>query len=227
MYSNQPGRWNAVYANAAVGGGMATGKKVTHATRRRLTAEALLQSWEQEFRADFARDGGARFEPLIQRFGIRTDAQEMLEGTVDFVTACAAFAIMDGVAISAFLDDQHYDGQASAATYALTFDVCGCSSARLLVAPEMKSIDLADLYEYPWNRLERAGYHDFWVARLDGENLSMEEIDALERVVSGDIWFDYSEDEVSIIFDPDTYTGALAITVYEQIDGPDAEAPEV
>jgi hypothetical protein len=45
--------------------------------------------------------------------------------------------------------------------------------------------------------------------------------------VSGDIWFDYSEDEVSIIFDPDTYAGALAITVYEQIeDTPDTEVPE-
>lgn len=197
------------------------------ADQRRLTAQAMLQHWEQEFRAAFAHDSGARFEPLLQRFGIRTGAQEMLEGTIDMVTACAAFSSMDGAEIDALLADQRYDGDASTATYALTFDLFRRSSARLLVRPEMKSIDLADLYEYPWDRLRAAGYGDFWISRLDGEDLSMEEVEELDRVVCRDIWFDYTEDEVSIIFDPDTYAGALSITVYEQIeDTPDTEAPK-
>lgn len=202
----------------------ATAKKLAPAAQRRLTAQAMLQDWEQEFRAAFAHDSGARFEPLLQRFGIRTGAHEMLEGTIDMVTACAAFSSMDGAEIDALLADQRYDGQGSTATYALTFDLFGRSSARLLVRPEMKSIDLADLYEYPWDRLRAAGYSDFWISRLDGEDLSMEEIEELDRVVCRDIWFDYAEDEVSIIFDPDTYAGALSITVYEPIeDTPDIE----
>ncbi len=206
---------------------MATAKKSNQAARRKLSAKALLQRWEQDFRADFAHDGGARFEPLIQRFGIQADAQEMLEGTVDFVTACAAFASMDVVEIGALLADQRYDTQASAATYAMTFDLFGRSSARMLVRPDMKSIDLADLYEYPWERLRMAGYGDFWVSRLDGEDLSKEEIEDLDRVVSQDIWFDCGEDEVTIVFDPDTYGGALAVTVCEQTeDTSDTEAPE-
>lgn len=206
---------------------MSTAKKTTQATRRRPTLEAQLRRWEREFRADFARDGGAHFEPLIQRFGIRTNPQEMLEGTVDFVTACAAFASMDGVEVGPLLDDQRYDAPSSAATYALTFDLSGRGSARLLVRPEMKSIDLADLYEYPWYRIRVAGYQDFWVSRLDDVDLSEEEIEELQQVIRSDIWFDYSEDEVSIIFDPDSYAGALAITVYEQgEDAPDADAPE-
>lgn len=204
----------------------ATVKKLALAAQHRLTAQAMLQDWEQEFRAAFAHDSGARFEPLLQRFGIRTGAQEMLEGTIDMVTACAAFSSMDGAEIDALLADQRYDGQGSTATYALTFDLFGRSSARLLVRPEMKSIDLADLYEYPWDRLRAAGYSDFWISRLDGEDLSMDEVDELDRVVCRDIWFDYTEDEVSIIFDPDTYAGALSITVYEQIeDTLDTEAP--
>ena len=205
----------------------ATAKKLALAAQRRLTAQAMLQDWEQGFRAAFAHDSGARFEPLLQRFGIRTGAQEMLEGTIDMVTACAAFSSMDGVAINALLADQRYDGEASTATYALTFDLFRRSSARLLVRPEMKSIDLADLFEYPWERLRGAGYSDFWISRLDGEDLSMEEVEELDRVVCRDIWFDYTEDEVSIIFDPDTYEGALSITVYEQIeDTPHTEALE-
>jgi len=151
----------------------------------------------------------------------------MLEGTVDFVTACVAFASMDGVDIGALLADQRYDDQASASTYALTFDLSRRGSARLLVRPDMKSIDLADLYEFPWERLRLAGYRDFWVSRLDGRDLSMEEIEELDRVVSRDIWFDYNEDDVSIVFDPDTYEGALAITVYEQTeDTPDTGVPQ-
>jgi len=206
---------------------MAIAKKPSQAAGRRLTTRAQLQTWEREFRADFACDGGARFEPLIQRFGLRTNAQDMLEGTVDFVTACVAFASMDGVDIGALLADQRYDDQASAATYALTFDLSRRGSARLLVRPDMKSIDLADLYEFPWERLRLAGYRDFWVSRLDGRDLSMEEIEELDRVVSRDIWFDYNEDDVSIVFDPDTYEGALAITVYEQTeDTPDTGVPQ-
>ena len=202
-------------------------KKFGLADQRRLTAQAMLQHWEQEFRAAFAHDSGARFEPLLQRFGIRTGAQEMLEGTIDMVTACAAFSSMDGAEIDALLADQRYDGDTSTATYALTFDLFRRSSARLLVRPEMKSIDLADLYEYPWDRLCAAGYGDFWISRLDGEDLSMEEVEELDRVVCRDIWFDYTEDEVSIIFDPDTYAGALSITVYEPIeDTPDTEGPK-
>lgn len=192
-----------------------------------LDAMAQFHRWEQVFRADFARDEGARFELLLHRFGLRTSAQEMLEGTVDFVTACAAMASMNGVEMGSFLSEQCYDAAASTATYALTFELFGRSAARLLVRPEMKSIDLADLYEYPWDRLRAAGYRDFWISRLDGEDLSMEEVEELDRVVCRDIWFDYTEDEVSIIFDPDTYAGALSITVYEQIeDTPDTEAPK-
>ena len=196
---------------------MATAKKIDPAARRRLTDEVLLKDWEREFRTDFSRDSGARFESLLQRFGIRTGTHEMLECTVDFVTACATVKSIDGVEICAFLADQRYDSEASTATYALTFDLSGRSSARLLVRPDLRSIDLADLYEYPWERLRMAGYGNFWVSRIDGADLSMEEIKKLDQVVSADIWFDYSEDDVSIIFDPDSYAGALSITVYEQI----------
>lgn len=204
---------------------MATARKLVLTSRRRLTAQAMLKHWEQEFRADFEVDGGARFEALLERFGIRTGSLEMLEGTVDMVTACAAFSSMDGAEIDALLADQHYDGQASTGTYALTFDLLGRSSARLLVRPDMKTIDLADLFEYPWERLRAVGYSDFWITRLDGEDLSMEEVEELDRVVCRDLRFDYTEDQVSINFDPETHAGALSITIYEQIeDLPNTEA---
>jgi hypothetical protein len=183
--------------------------------------EASLVAWERGFRTDFAKDRGAFFEPLITRFGLKIDAEDMLEGTIDFVTASAALADLDGVEIKAFLADQRYDAQAPIATHALTFDVAGRGAARLLVTPALTSIDLADLYEYPWNRLELVGYSGFWLSRLDGNALEPSEVEELDRVVTGDIRFDYAEDEVSFFFDPDSYEGALAVTVYDTpLEGP-------
>ena len=124
---------------------------------------------------------------------------------------------MDGVEIGGFLADRRYDSGASTATYALTFDLSGRISGRLLVRLDMRFIDLADLYEFSWERLRMAGFGNFWVSRINGAYLAVEEIEKLNQVVSADIRFDHSEDEVSIIFDSDSYAGSLSITVYEPI----------
>ena len=54
---------------------MPAARKTKPASRRRLTAQAQLQHWEQEFRADFARDGGARFEVMVDNVGNRAPAE--------------------------------------------------------------------------------------------------------------------------------------------------------
>jgi hypothetical protein len=185
------------------------------AAPRQPTPKAMLQAWERTFRSDFARDAGAQFTPLLQRFSLKVDAQEMLEGTIDFVTACVALAGLDGVAIGEFLADQCYDGKAPTATYSLTFDLSCRSAARVLVTPRLKGVDLADLYEWPWHRIERVGYGDFWVTRLDDLDFEDSEFEALDKVVTRDIRFDYVEDEVSFFFDPDNYERALAVVVYD------------
>jgi hypothetical protein len=148
---------------------MTTTSNIGQAEDEHLDAQAQVRRWEQAFRADFERDGGLQFEPLLQRFGIGTGAREMLEGTVDFVTACAAMASINGIEIGPLLADLCCDPSASNATYALTFDLFGRSAARLLVGPEMKSIDLADLYEFPWDRLR-------WATGTSGSPASMARI---------------------------------------------------
>jgi hypothetical protein len=183
--------------------------------RRGKTPARMLEAWERTFRSEFAQDGGAMFEPLLARFGLKGDAKAMLEGTVDFVIASAAFARLDGAAVEELLASQRYDSLATAAVYVLTFDMHGLGAARLLVSPGLRSVDLADLYEHPWHRLQRVGYSDFWISRLDGVALEGAEIDELHRLVSDDIMFDCDDDEISIIFDPDTYDGALAFSVYD------------
>ena len=71
-----------------------------------------------------------------------------------------------------------------------------------------------------------AGYGSFWVSRIDGADLSVQKIEKLNQVVSADICFDYSEHDVSIIFDLDSYAGPLSITVCDQIlEIPDDQMP--
>ena len=181
-------------------------------------AGALLQAWAQAYRQDFERDNGAMFTPLLQRFGLDVDAPAMLEGTIEFVEAMAAFRMLDNLDLVAFLAEQRYDPKCTAATYSLVFNVCGQGAARLLATPDLKSIDLADLYGWPWHRLEVVGYYGFWVHRIDGQALDATEIEALDQQVSYDIAFDYGEDEVSVGFDPDSFEGALAVTI---CDAPD------
>lgn len=186
------------------------GSRVTSVQK---THETLLGGWEQNFRAAFARDDGTQFEALIKRFGLEVDAQGMLEGTIDFVNASAALLHLDARRIEDFLGDQQYGGQTSNAIYALTFDVGNQGAARLLVKKGLKLVDLADLYEYPWHRLELVGYSEIWVSRTDGNALDPSEVEELVRVVTDDIRFDHDEEAISLFFDPDSCAGALAITI--------------
>lgn len=179
---------------------------------------ALLHAWAQAYRRDFERDNGAVFTTLLQRFGLDVDAPAMLEGTIEFVEAMAAFRELDNLDLAGFLAEQRYDPKCTSATYSLVFNVCQQGAARLLATPDLKSIDLADLYGWPWHRLERVGYSSFWVHRIDGDALDAAEIEALDQLVSNDIAVDYGEDEVSVGFDPDSFEGALAVTI---CDAPD------
>ena len=174
---------------------------------------ALIHAWEQAYRRDFEQDNGAVFTTILQRFGLDVDAPAMLEGTIEFVRATAALRELDNLDLVAFLAEQRYDPQCTATTYSLVFDICQQGAACLLATPDLRFIDLADLYGWPWHRLEQVGYSGFWVHRIDGQALDAAEIEALDQQVSNDIAVDYGEDEVSVGFDPDSFEGALAVTI--------------
>jgi hypothetical protein len=179
---------------------------------------ALLHAWEQAYRQDFEKDSGAVFATILQRFGLDVDAPAMLEGTIEFVRATAALRELDNLDVVAFLAEQRYAPQCTATTYSLVFDVCQHGAACLLTTPDLKFIDLADLYGWPWERLELVGYSSFWVYRIDGQALDAAEIEALDQQVSNDIAFDYGDDEVSVDFDPDSFEGALTVTICDHPD---------
>lgn len=178
-----------------------------------------LVAWEASFRLAAQADANSILSEHLAKFGLRGSPDLLLEGTIEFVRACVAFANLDGHSSDEFLDLQTYDPRAAiGATYALTFDVFDRGFARVLTPSDLRGPDLADLYGIPWDRYERVGYERFWLSRTDGDDLSRVELEALELAVTEDLRFDYAEDELDFWFDPDTYPGALLVAVQDHIE---------
>jgi hypothetical protein len=97
----------------------------------------------------------------------------------------------------------------------VTFDIHGKAFARLTLPESLRPLDLADLYGTPWDQYERVGFSDFWISRVDGQDLSPLEIAEFENTVESDLRFDYGEDEVTFWFDPDSQEGSLKVTVQD------------
>jgi len=185
-------------------------------------AEQKFGAWETSFRCAAEADEHVAFAEHLHRFNLSIDPRELVRGTIDFVAASAAFEALDGNPGSILLDLQTYDPTASAgATYAVTFDVAGHSAARVLTAADLEGLDFADLYGMPWNRQRVVGYSGFFVSRIDGAEMSVPELEALEEKVTSDLRFDHSEDEISFWFDPDSYPGAVWVAVYDVVEGDD------
>lgn len=178
-------------------------------------------SWEASFRSAAKADANSMLGEHLAKLDLQVDPALLLEGTIDFVGACVAFAELDVQQTAEFLDLQEYEPRmAVGATYAITFDVFRKGYARVLTSSDLRDVDFADLYGTPWYRYECVGYGSFWVARIDGNELSQVELNDLERAITEDLRYDYSEDELEFWFVPDG-SGALLVMVRDQIETDD------
>ena len=173
-----------------------------------------LQRWEQEFRKDAKADKMAIFRDHLRRLGLRGKPELMLEGTINVIQACAAYAKIDGRSSAPFLKIQRYNpARQGIAGYTFTFDLCGKAFARVLVGVGLKVLDLADIYGHPWYDYKMCGYYGFWITRTDWTDLTVEELVRLEQEVTDDLRYDYSEDDLDVWFDDSRITGALYVHV--------------
>ncbi len=119
-------------------------------------------------------------------------------------------------AILKFLQHQQYDtAKSTDASYAVTFDIYRQGFGTVIVSLPFKGLDLADLLGTSWDAYQAVGYSQILISRIDGEDLGTDEIDALEKAVTRDLFFDYDEEELDISFDPDSIDGVLVVFVYE------------
>jgi hypothetical protein len=81
---------------------------------------------------------------------------------------------------------------------------------------------VAVLFGEPRDEVSLCGFSSFLVSRIDGDPLSEDEIDDIEKVITDDLRFDYTEQEVDCWTDPDRIEGVLFVSVSDA-DRDDAE----
>ena len=122
-------------------------------------ADSNLQRWEQEFRKAAEDDQYALLQDHLCRLELPESPELLLEGTIQIVFACTAYATLDGQSLAAFLKMQTYDpSEVDDAKYVFTFDIHGKEFGRVLVSNKAGVLDLADLYNHPWQDYKVCGY---------------------------------------------------------------------
>ncbi len=182
-------------------------------------SELKLLHWEREFRAAAKADDYSLFREHLRRLDLPDNPTPMMKGTILMVKACVAYARTDVQWLDKLLTMQNYNPAKSPdAQYMLTFDIFGEIYARLLDNFEMASIDLADLYGHPWMDCRLVGYKGLWVSHVDGTDLTKREMQFIEKQVTNDLYFDYEEDEIDIIFSEAPSSKYLFICVQDRGD---------
>ncbi len=181
-------------------------------------SELSLQRWVREFRRDADADRLAIMRNHLRGLGLRDKPEKLLEGTIEVVQACTIYLRIDGQSADQFLAMQSYDPDRSAGgKYTFTFDIFERAFARVLVSPGTHHLDLADVYGHPWLKYKRCGYGYFWITRTDSAPLKKRELAELEREMTKDLRFDYSEDELDFWFDDAHTPGALFVNVQDHL----------
>lgn len=175
-------------------------------------SRAAFSRWANQFRQDAAKDSMELLRKHLQRVGLPDKPKKLIDGTIMYMRGCCAYLIIDGRSIDDFLAMQAYRPDLDAAShYSFTFNLFEKTFGRIVSPPDLKCLDLADLYDHPWNQYKRCGFSDFRVARLDDQTLTDEEIEDIEESIIDDIYFDYSEEEVDIRFDRESVNGVLVV----------------
>ena len=168
-------------------------------------SQKAIERWERSFRAAAMGDGYAILRDHLRRLELPDSPELLLEGTILAVRAGCLYMDLDNLDSKYFeklLEMQQYDpADSSNVRYAYTFDICGDTYARVLAESGSKAPDLADLYGHPWEDYKVAGFTHLYITRTDWSGLSSEELGRLEDDVTADIRYDYSEEEVDILFD--------------------------
>ena len=175
-----------------------------------------LRLWALKFRKDAEADEYTLFRKHLHRLGLPDEPQLLLAGTIDVVIASAAYTSLDNQSLAAFLKIQMYDPSNAVGTkYAFTFDLCGKAFGRILVPIKAVIPDLADLFGHPWDDYEVCGYSSLLISRADHKNLGARELARLEKEVTYDLRFDYTEEELDLWFDDQSVKGVLLVSVQD------------
>ncbi len=177
--------------------------------KKTMSSDAF-RKWANRFRCEAVIDGAALLRNHLQRIGLPDEPEKLVEGTLLFVNVAGAYSENEGRTIKEFLSQQSYRPTLDPnAYYSFTFNLRQHTFARIITPLKDKTLDLADLYGHPWKEFKMCGYSEIRIARLDDTPLSEAEYDQIEKTITDDIFFDFTDDEVLIAFDREAVPGIL------------------
>jgi len=189
--------------------GSKTGQ-VTDNVRGKIMSSDAYRKWANRFRCEAVIDGAALLRRHLQRIGLPDEPEKLVEGTILCVNVAGAYSRNDCRAMKEFLSQQSYCPTLDPNThYSFTFNLREQTYARIITPLKDKTLDLADLYGHPWKKFQMCGYSEIRIARVDDRSLSEAEYDQIEKTITDDIFFDFTEDEVYIAFDRTAVPGIL------------------
>jgi len=169
-----------------------------------------FRKWANRFRCEAVIDSASLLRKHLQRIGLPDEPEKLVEGTILCVNVAGAYSSNEGRTIKEFLSQQSYRPTLDPNSYySFTFNLRGHTFARVISPLKDKTLDLADLYGHPWKKFKMCGYSEIRIARLDDTPLSEAEYDQIEKTITDDIFFDFTEDEVYIAFDREAVRGIL------------------
>jgi len=180
----------------------------------------ILDEWETDFRAASMADGLTLFRDHLRRLDLPDEPELMLEGTISLVRQCFCFSSLDnhGKEFQQLLSMQTYDpANAGSPKYAYTFDIHGRAYPRILIRSKDGTLDLADLYGSLWDGYQVCGFNTLWISHPDWSPLTKEEVADIEREVTDDILFDYSEDELNFWCDGELDSSYVFMNIQDKI----------
>ena len=176
-----------------------------------------FSQWAIQFRRDAVKDKMALLKQHLQRVGLPDEPEKLIDGTIMVMSACCAYLDIDGRSIDDLAMQAYRPDREADTCYSFTFNIFDRAFGRVIAPRDIKCLDLADLHDHPWHDFKICGYSDSRVARLDDRTLSDAEIEEVESVITDDIRFDDSEDEVDIFIDRETIDGGLIVYLYDII----------
>jgi hypothetical protein len=165
---------------------------------RKSSPDQVYANWQRQFSAEAVEDGAKEIQRHIEYLGLDCSRAAMLEGTDLLIAAVMAYQQMDNQDCEGFVKQQRYWLRGDDLPfYCLTFNLGKKHFGRLLTNKHIDGVDFADLFNHPWYPFETAGFHEVHISRLDGVPIEPAELEALERRFTEDMYYDYTDEEVS------------------------------
>ena len=159
----------------------------------------ILRDWRTAYEAQAEADG---YREWIDDFAYLDDPLEAARGrwrrTADLLLTIVTYKGIDNSEdvsrVERFLRKQTYRHQDSTARYFVYFCGSPMDDVRICI-DEFTEIDLVDIFD-------SVGFGDVGIG-LRGPNLELEpgELESMEKAILADFYFDYGEEEISIVFD--------------------------